>query len=115
MNTGGTLRLGGLAHTLGGLSLIVPFIYDLAAPDPRGALLVTAGFVMFGIATLRAGRLPRWAAWLVILSAWFGLAAAFAPVPFHLGGIAFGLGNAGLGYAVWMGAGAAEMRPAQAG
>ena len=65
------------------------------------AVLVTVGFILFGIATMRAGVLPRWAALLVIISAWFGLAAAFSPIVFHIGGIVFGLGNAWLGAAVW--------------
>jgi hypothetical protein len=65
------------------------------------AVMVTLGFVLFGIATMRAGVLPRWAALLVTISAWFGLAAVFSPVAFAIGGILFGLGNAWLGYAVW--------------
>ena len=113
---GFTLALVGNSMTAGAAFLnayIVPIAPDLTAATgplftgPAGIVillsagLVTAGFVMFGIATMRAGVLPRWAALLVTASAWFGLAAAFAPVAFHVGGVVFGLGNAWLGYAVW--------------
>ena len=65
------------------------------------SLIVTVGFVLFGIATWRAGVLPRWAALIVVLSAWFGIAAIFSPAIFSAGAIVFSIGNAWLGYAVW--------------
>jgi hypothetical protein len=68
------------------------------------AVLVTLGFITFGIGTLRAGVLPRWGALLVVLTSWFGLAAVFSPAIFAISGAIFGLGNAWLGYAVWSGA-----------
>jgi hypothetical protein len=68
------------------------------------SVLVTIGFVMFGIATARAKVLPTPAAWLVVVTAWFGLAAIFSPVVFAIAGAVFGLGNAWLGFAVWSGA-----------
>jgi len=114
----GNVLTAGAAFLNGYVAPVAPELFAPTGPlfaGPAGlvillsAVLVTAGFVMFGIATLRAGVLPRWAAILVVASAWFGLAAAFAPVAFHLGGILFGLGNAGLGYAVWAGAGEKEM------
>lgn len=68
------------------------------------AVIVALGFILFGIATMRAGVLPRWAALIVILTSWFGLAAVFSPAVFAISGAVFGLGNAWLGYAVWSGA-----------
>ncbi|MGH2521921.1 MAG: hypothetical protein ACRDH2_05400 [Anaerolineales bacterium] len=67
------------------------------------AVLVTLGFILFGISILRAGTLPRGAALLVILSSWFGLATAFSPLVFAIAGAVFGLASAWLGYAVWSG------------
>ena len=78
------------------------------------AVSVTLGFILFGLATMRAGVLPRIAALLVVLSAWFGLAAVFSPIVFALGGIVFGLGNAWLGWAVWSGTTAESLKPAMA-
>jgi hypothetical protein len=65
------------------------------------SLIVTIGFVLFGIATWRAGVLPRWAALIVIVSAWFGIAALFSQTVFSVAAIVFAIGNAWLGYAVW--------------
>ena len=65
------------------------------------SLLVTVGFIMFGIATARAGVLPSAAAWLVVVTAWFGMAAIFSPVVFAVAGAVFGFANAWLGWAVW--------------
>ena len=65
------------------------------------AILVTLGFILLGIATARAGILPAPAAWLVVVTAWFGLAAVFSPLVFAVVGALFGLGNAWLGYAIW--------------
>jgi hypothetical protein len=60
------------------------------------------GGVLFGIATFRAGVLPRWAAGLLGLGA--VSSPAFALVPLALAPLAavpVGLGLAWLGYAVW--------------
>ncbi|MCI0554328.1 MAG: hypothetical protein L0287_25560 [Anaerolineae bacterium] len=67
-----------------------------------GSLLVTVGFIMFGIATARAKVLPSTAAWLVVFTAWFGIAAIFAPAVFAIAGAIFGFANAWLGWAVWL-------------
>jgi hypothetical protein len=53
---------------------------------PVGVLAVLVGFVLFGIATLRAQLLPRWAGWGLI----FGLPIAIALGLFG-GNILFGL------------------------
>ena len=65
------------------------------------SLLVTVGFIMFGVATARAKVLPSAAAWLVVATAWFGIAAIFSPVIFAVVGSVFGFANAWLGWAVW--------------
>ena len=64
------------------------------------ALFVTVGFILFSIALWRAD-LWRWAALLVILGSWFGLAAVFSTALFDIGGIIFGIGNAWLGLSLW--------------
>jgi hypothetical protein len=66
-----------------------------------GSLLVTVGFIMFGITTARAKVLPSTAAWLVVFTAWFGMAALFSPIAFAIAGAVFGFANAWLGWAVW--------------
>ncbi len=65
------------------------------------SLLVTLGFILFGIATARAGVLPAIPAWIVVVTAWFGIAAVFARPVFDVTGALFGLGNAWLGWSVW--------------
>jgi len=63
------------------------------------------GFILFGIATLRAGILPRWGALLVTVGSLYGVGRL--PIPDlvrTLGAAAFGLGLAWLGYALWSGA-----------
>ncbi|MGQ0602751.1 MAG: hypothetical protein ACT4QE_13785 [Anaerolineales bacterium] len=78
------------------------------------AVLVTVGFILLGIATARAGVLPPVAAWLVVATAWFGLAAVFSPIVFAIVGAMFGLANGWLGFAVWSGAGSKTLKPALA-
>ncbi len=84
------------------------FVYFLVA-----SLLFAVGGILLGIATMRAGVLPRWAGLLIIISAVLGL------VSFPLNGIIssivgtvsfalFGLGLAWIGYALVSG-GTSEM------
>lgn len=63
---------------------------------PVGLLAVLVGFVLYGIATLRAGVLPRWAGWGLI----FGLPVAIA-LGLLGGNILFGLLWLALGYTLW--------------
>src|SRR5258708_6327083 len=131
MKTSNTLRWGGLAYLLAGLSLILqqghelldggaaflnafikPVAPQLTSPGsplfmgPAGlvillaALLVTVGFILFGVSLWRAG-MWRLAALLVIVGSWFGLAAVFSTPLFDVGGILFGVGNAWLGLGLW--------------
>ena len=75
---------------------------------PAGYLAMLAGLVLYGVATLRAGVLPRWCgAGLVVL-----------PVTTVLGGyggILFGLFWLALGYALWSRRGAPAHRPSRVG
>jgi hypothetical protein len=71
-------------------------VYDLS-----GVLLILGG-LLFGIATLRAGILSRWAAGLLAVAAAVTPAAALLP-PEHraLVAVPVGLALAWLGYALW--------------
>jgi hypothetical protein len=60
-------------------------------------LLGAVGWVLFGVATLRAGVYPRWAAILLIV----GGVIAFLPVP--LVGIIFSVTVAYLGFLLFTG------------
>jgi len=65
-------------------------------------VLLLLGGLVFGIATLRAGILSRWAAG--VLTVGVGLAPAFALLPHELEPLAavpIGVGLAWLGYALW--------------
>jgi hypothetical protein len=65
-------------------------------------ILYMLGGLLFGIATLRAGILPRWAAGLLAVAAAVTPAAALLPHEIQrLAGIPVGLALAWLGYALW--------------
>lgn len=59
--------------------------------------LFLIGYVLFGIGTLRARMLPRWAAWMLILGAVMSFALVMLPVNF--GAILAGIALAWMGYA----------------
>jgi membrane protein implicated in regulation of membrane protease activity len=60
------------------------------------------GGLVFGIATLRAGILPRWAAGLLAVAAALTPLAALVPHEFQrLAGMPVGVALAWLGYALW--------------
>lgn len=74
----------------------------LAAIGPVSGVLYMLGGLLFGIATLRAGILPRWAAGLLGFGAVASLAAAVLPHGLaRLLAVPVGLGLAWLGYALW--------------
>jgi hypothetical protein len=74
----------------------LPTVYALlAVPYILGGLL-------FGIATLRAGILPRWAAGLLAVAAALTPAAALVPHPLdRIAAVPVGVALAWLGYALW--------------
>ncbi|AJY74197.1 hypothetical protein [Paenibacillus beijingensis] len=74
----------------------------LTAAPPVSGVLYMLGGLLVGIATFRAGILPRWAAGVLAFGAVSALAASL--LPHGLGRIAavpVGLGLAWLGYALW--------------
>ena len=66
-------------------------------------LLYVAGGVLFGVATLRAGILPRWAAGLLTVGTVLPLlASSLVPHPFdRIFAVPVGLALASLGFALW--------------
>jgi len=85
-------------------------------------LLIFLGTVMFGIAILRSGRLPRGGAWLIIafVPAKVGVIVAMAVSGYTLPDllwsmplILFGLGWVWLGYGLWSESGTSAGRPSR--
>ena len=75
----------------------LPLIYALGVTVPY-----LLGGLLFGLATLRAGILPRWAAGLLAVTATLTPLAALAPHAIQrLAAIPMGLALATLGYALW--------------
>jgi hypothetical protein len=74
----------------------------LAAAVPIGSVAYLAGGVLFGVAIIRARKLPRWTGILLIVGAAASLAAAVLPhAQARLAAIPMGLALASLGYALW--------------
>ena len=72
--------------------------------------IVTVGAVLFGIATLRAGVFPKWAALLLMIGFIMAPIGAFAPhLVKSLGEVILSIGLIGLSYALV--SGAAEAQP----
>ena len=75
---------------------VLPMIWLLTAP------LYILGGLLFGIATFRAGILPRWAAGLLAVAAALTPAAALVPHPLdRIAAVPVGVALAWLGYALW--------------
>lgn len=100
------------------LAAQAPALFEVTGPifsAPPVIFIVTfalfgAGYVLFGLATLKADVLPRWGALSMMLGAvLFTIPPEpFTPVPwavFVAGGILLGAGLGWLGYAVWIGVG----------
>jgi len=87
----------------------IPTIYSVTG------LLYLSGGLVFGIATFRAGVLPRWAAGLLAISG--PLAATMTKLLAHpldrLAAVPMGLALAGLGYALWSERRAQAVQPAR--
>lgn len=75
---------------------------------PFEFLAFVLGWLLFGIATLRAGLFPRLAAILLIVGILLVLARAFLPLPGPVGGVLMGVSIAWLGVELFRSAPAAE-------
>jgi len=74
----------------------------LAAVYKLTAIPYILGGLLFGIATFRAGILPRWAAGLLAVGAALTPAAALVPHPLdRIAAVPVGIALAWLGYALW--------------
>jgi hypothetical protein len=90
-----------------------PTIFDQAMTPPAFLLPVFIGgfglgYILFGVATMRAGVLPRWSGLLLIIGVSFFMiseAPLFDRMLSHviatIGDVVFGLGLAWAGYALW--------------
>ena len=69
---------------------------------PLGGLLQSIGGLLFGIAVIRAGILPRWAAIVFIIGVVAGGLGPLLPeVAGRITGVVLGIGLSWLGYALW--------------
>jgi hypothetical protein len=92
--TVGAYWVGSLVPQAGDFSF---FIFILP-----GVLLMTIGWPLFGIATLRSGVVPRWTGWLLTLGwfpAWVALATVFGQL--SVGTLLLNVAWIGVGYALW--------------
>lgn len=77
-----------------------------------GTLVYIVGSVLLGIAILRMRVLPRWSGWTLIIAPTLGIVLGLWPIK-HLPSalvLPVGLGWMLLGYALWLGDGAAARR-----
>lgn len=112
----GTALVGGLllmvATIIPSIAAEAPTLFALAMTPPTLALVVIflgygLGFILFGIATMRAGVLPRWSGLLLITGVMLSLLEG-SPIDQTLlhailtfGRVLFGLALAWMGYALW--------------
>ena len=80
-----------------GLSVISEVFWVLA---PLGGLALVVGLALVGIAAIRTGALPRWAAVLLIVGS-LGMLGFNDQNAQVLMAIPFGIGWAAVGYALW--------------
>lgn len=98
-----------------------PWLAQIVSPEvldaePTGGLLVgflvsfvllALGWFLFGLASLRAGVLPRGAAVLLIVGAVLAMVMGFLEIPFEV--VVLGLAMAWMGYVLWSGSGQPAM------
>jgi len=90
-----------------------PTIFDQAMTPPAFLLPVFIGgfglgYILFGVATMRAGVLPRWSGLLLIIGVSFFMISegplfdrTLSHVIATIGDVVFGMGLAWAGYALW--------------
>lgn len=98
-------------------AFVGPWLARIGSPEildaePSGSMLAgfllsyglwVLGWLLFGLASLRAGVLPRGPALLLIVGAVLAFAMGVLEIPFEL--VVFGAAVAWMGYALWSGAG----------
>lgn len=102
--------------TTAGLPLIAaeaPAIFDQAMASPAFIVVMLVlgyilGYILFGVATMRAGVLPRWAGLMLIIGSSFFLISetglvggTLSHMIVTIGDVVFGLGLAWMGYTLW--------------
>jgi hypothetical protein len=114
----GTAFVGGIFFMVSTVTPIIakemPALFDQTATPSTATVLVivlgfSLGYILFGIATMRAKVLPRWSGLLLIIGVSFFMiseAPLFDRTLSHLivtvGDVVFGLGLAWMGYALWL-------------
>jgi hypothetical protein len=88
-------------HLLDNPEPVPPALNVFGAVDQISVLLLLVGVLLFGVASLRARVLPRWAALLVLVGAVVDLVMTLVGVDFPFGAAVAGPGLAWMGYAVW--------------
>ena len=90
-----------------------PALFDRAATPSTVTVLVVVlgfslGYILFSVATMRAGVLPRWSGLLLIIGVSFFMISeaplfdrTLSHVIVTVGDVVFGLGLAWMGYALW--------------
>jgi hypothetical protein len=90
-----------------------PSVFDQVMPPPAFAVVVLGvgfvlGYLLFGIATIRAGVFPRWSGSLLIIGVLlFTISemslfdSGISHLVATLGDVIFGIGLAWMGYALW--------------
>jgi hypothetical protein len=112
----GTALVGSLLYMVStivpSVAAETPALFEQAMTLPAFALAVVflgygVGFILFGIATMRAGVLPRWSALLLIVGVALSMleGSPIEQTALHailtVGRILFGLALAWMGYALW--------------
>jgi len=104
-----------------------PSVFGQVMPPPAFAVVVLGvgfvlGYLLFGVATIRAGVFPRWSGSLLIIgvllftiSEMSLLDPAISHLVVTLGDVLFGIGLAWMGYALWSEERGPELMPTGAG
>src|SRR3954451_15515952 len=116
---GTALNVGGIftSYVATALATAAPDLLEGDPPAPLNqafiamSLIFGAGLILFGIATLLAGQLPRWAAVLLIVGGAISLVEMPLNLPFPIAEVLVGLALIWLGYALWSTVGESPLVP----